>query len=153
MTHTRIAVRNEYLTVNVTFSINSVVAAASEAGCHDVASLNYASLDYPSLEKLDETSLGLCVWQYVPIFRDRPSIPILHHPRDASSQGRIIQGRLVQGRNLVAPEAEQEEEKHNQSEQFVFFRKRNMITCFHDYINTLALLRQRCDIIMITLSY
>jgi hypothetical protein len=29
--------------------------------CHDVASLNCASLNYPSLEKLDEASLGLCV--------------------------------------------------------------------------------------------
>jgi hypothetical protein len=88
--------------------------------CHDVASLNYASLNYPSLEKLDEASMGLCVLglcvprTFCPrpfcdnmsqFFRDGPSIPILKiwnfHPRDASSQGRIIQGRIVQGHGRV----------------------------------------------------
>jgi hypothetical protein len=49
--------------------------------CPDVASLNYVSL-----EKMGWSVPGM-----------------MHHPRDASSQGQIIQGRIVHERKVRAP--------------------------------------------------
>jgi hypothetical protein len=96
--------------------------------CPDVASLNYASLENMGwwvpvkMRPQDDAFLGRFVPGYFvticPFFgTDHPStfwnhprdassqgriIPGTHHPRDASSKGRIIQGRIVQGRKVRA---------------------------------------------------
>jgi hypothetical protein len=69
-----------------TFScLFSCKARALEHFCYfygDVASLNYASLNYQSQEKLDDASLGLCV-------------PRIMRPWDYASLGRFVPGRFV----------------------------------------------------------
>jgi hypothetical protein len=59
------------------------------AWCHDVASLNYTSLNYASLKKLDEASLGLCSASL------GLCVPRIMRPKDYASLGLFVPGRFV----------------------------------------------------------